>query len=284
MCPPSAAAPLSTSRRPAWPSVRAAARSRPPRPPAPGTGGRRSGRVCHGACGSMLERALQQRRARPVAAISSCGRLPVARGELAAEQALLAVDHHARAHLVDVRALADQPRVLHHLRLAPARLQHHLHAGAVACLQRAGGQQREPRPRRRGTARRRRRAACRRCRCRRSAAPSGGGAQRRERRALHDRRAATASASRRPSRRSRSHTVASTVSAIGRSAVERLVVVAPLARCPPARSRPRPRRRARRAASRSRPRSRWRTGSARAPRAGRPPRRPAAGAGRPGPG
>jgi hypothetical protein len=55
----------------------------------------------------------------------------------------LPVDHHRAAGLEDVRGLADQPRVLHHLGLATPRLEHDLDPRPVAGLQRARLQQRE---------------------------------------------------------------------------------------------------------------------------------------------
>ena len=69
--------------------------------------------------------------------------LAIAGLELSGEEGLLAVDHHARSHLEDVRGLAEQASVLHHLRPPPPRLDHHLHAGAVACLEGPGRQERE---------------------------------------------------------------------------------------------------------------------------------------------
>ena len=69
-------------------------------------------------------------------------RLAVARLELA-EVGVLAVDVQAAPDLVDVGGLPEQARVLHHLRLAPAGLEHHLDARAVARLERARGKQRE---------------------------------------------------------------------------------------------------------------------------------------------
>jgi hypothetical protein len=68
---------------------------------------------------------------------------PVARLDVAGQVDVLAVDVQPAADLVDVGGLAEQPRVLHHLRLAPPRLEHDLHARAVAGLERPRGQQRE---------------------------------------------------------------------------------------------------------------------------------------------
>ena len=77
-----------------------------------------------------------------MAAICSCT-LTLPRLELAGQEGDLAVDHEARSHLEDVRASTEQARVLHHLGAPPAGLDHHLHAGAVARLERSRGEQRE---------------------------------------------------------------------------------------------------------------------------------------------
>src|SRR3712207_4374004 len=71
-------------------------------------------------------------------------RSSVARLELVAGQVgVLAVEVEPAADLVDVRRLPEQPRVLHHLRLAPPRLEHDLHSRAEARLERPRRQQRE---------------------------------------------------------------------------------------------------------------------------------------------
>jgi hypothetical protein len=69
--------------------------------------------------------------------------LVLTRLELVREEGRLAVDHHGRADLEDVRRLADQAGVLHHLRAPATRLDHHLRAGAMARLERPRRQQRE---------------------------------------------------------------------------------------------------------------------------------------------
>ena len=98
-------------------------------------------------------------------------RLALARLQVAGQEGQLAVDHQARADLEDVGRLAQQARVLHHLRAPAARLDHDLDAGAVARLERARREQGERRPRRCGRATPPCRGACRRGRCRRSESP-----------------------------------------------------------------------------------------------------------------
>src|SRR5918999_441662 len=63
--------------------------------------------------------------------------------ELARQEGELAVDDHPRAHLEDVRGLAEEAGVLHHLGTPPARLDHHLDAGPVTGLERSRGEQGE---------------------------------------------------------------------------------------------------------------------------------------------
>jgi hypothetical protein len=67
----------------------------------------------------------------------------LARLQVARQEGQLAVHDQPAADLEDVRALAHQTRVLHHLRAPPARLDDHLGAGAVAGLERARRQERE---------------------------------------------------------------------------------------------------------------------------------------------
>ncbi len=113
----------------------------------------------------------------------------------------------------------EQPGVLHHLGPAAARLDHHLHPGPVAGLERPRGQQRELDPPRCGTGTRPARGASRRGRCRRSGGPPRYAAARRvanggrSTRSTRTRRPsagpeaeASAPSSRRPSSRSRSIT------------------------------------------------------------------------------
>ena len=69
--------------------------------------------------------------------------LAVAGLELARQERGLAVDHEAGADLEDVGGLPEQAGVLHHLRAAAPRLDHHLDARAVARLERARREQRE---------------------------------------------------------------------------------------------------------------------------------------------
>jgi hypothetical protein len=56
---------------------------------------------------------------------------------VAGQPVLLALEHHARAGLEDERALAEQARVLLHLRTAATGHQHDLHVGAQARLHRS---------------------------------------------------------------------------------------------------------------------------------------------------
>ena len=99
---------------------------------------------CQGACGSSRPAKRSSSSAgAPDAAICAWTVSALARLEVAGEEGQLAVDHQARAHLEDVGGLAEQPRVLHHLGAPAARLDHHLHPGAVAGLERARGEQRE---------------------------------------------------------------------------------------------------------------------------------------------
>ena len=86
---------------------------------------------------------LEQQARRAGLARSARGRCVLARLEVAGQEHLLGAVDEPAAHLVDVGGLADQPRVLVHLRLAPAGLDHDLDAGPVAGLERADREQRE---------------------------------------------------------------------------------------------------------------------------------------------
>ena len=83
----------------------------------------------------------QGRRAR---ALDLLGDRQLARPQLAGQPVLLPVEHHAGAGLVDERALAEQPRVLEHLRAPPPGHQHDLDAGAQARLHRPHAVDRHP--------------------------------------------------------------------------------------------------------------------------------------------
>ena len=77
--------------------------------------------------------ALEQQRRR-AGALDLLGDRQLARQQVARQPVLLAVQHHARAGLEDVGALAEQPRVLEHLRAPAPGHQHDLHARAQARL------------------------------------------------------------------------------------------------------------------------------------------------------
>ena len=87
--------------------------------------------------------ALEQERRRARVGDLVVDRLAVARLPAAGQEHALAVDHQAGAELVDVGGLAEQARVLHHLRLAASGLDDDLDARPEARLERAGGQERE---------------------------------------------------------------------------------------------------------------------------------------------
>ena len=66
------------------------------------------------------------------------------RDQVAGQPVLLAVEDDARPGLEDVRALAEQPRVLGDARASPAAHDHDLGAGPQARLDRPHPEQREP--------------------------------------------------------------------------------------------------------------------------------------------
>ena len=270
---PRAAAP-SAPPRPAARSPRRRPRSRGTGATPRGRGGRaratRAGRRS-GAAAGRARRSRRSARAR----VS-----PLPRLELVREEGGLAVDHEAGAHLEDVRALAEQASVLHHLRAPPSRLDHHLRPGAVARLERARREQRELTLR--GAEERRPPAEERPVEVRVDApdAPLRVRADGRVWRPLDRRFVAVveqAALGGQPLQHRAEHLARHRGE--GR---QRLVAVAPDRRGPPAPCRRcRRGRRGRAGASRSRRRSPWRTGAARRARAGRPPRRRAAARSRP---
>jgi len=64
-----------------------------------------------------------------------CRRPVIVRHPVSGQERALPIDHHAAPGLIDVRGLAEQVGVGHHLGLATPGHDHHLHAGAVAGLQ-----------------------------------------------------------------------------------------------------------------------------------------------------
>jgi hypothetical protein len=86
---------------------------------------------------------LEQQRGRAHRLDLVVDRAGLAGHEVARQPVLLAVEHEAGAGLEDVRRLADEPRVLHDLRLPAAGHEHDLGAGAITGLQRTHAVQRE---------------------------------------------------------------------------------------------------------------------------------------------
>ena len=80
--------------------------------------------------------ALQQQRGRP-RMLDLLGNAQLARHQVARQPLLLPVEHHARAGLVDVGALSEQPRVLVHLCAPSPAHQHHLDVRPHARLDRS---------------------------------------------------------------------------------------------------------------------------------------------------